>query len=53
MDKHKINVVVTGKKVTDGYVEDGVTHTPSRAVAEALGAKVRWDKESNTVIIEN
>jgi hypothetical protein len=50
--KVEINVIVNGVKVPSGYVENGVTFTPARAVAEALGAKVKWDKDSNTVFID-
>lgn len=47
----KVKVMVNGKKVADGYLNNGTTLTPSRAVAEALGASVRWDKENLTVHI--
>ncbi|MOA54483.1 hypothetical protein D3C78_1781030 [compost metagenome] len=47
----KVTVVVNGKKVADGYLDAGSTYTPSRAVAEALGAKVTWDAKTKTVNI--
>lgn len=46
-----VNVVVNGKKVTDGVLDGGTTYTPARAVAEALGAKVTWDAKTKTVTI--
>lgn len=49
--KQTVTVLVNGKKVADGYLDGGTTYTPSRAVAEALGAYVRWDKENLTVHI--
>ncbi|MEV5028489.1 N-acetylmuramoyl-L-alanine amidase [Paenibacillus sp. LPE1-1-1.1] len=47
----KVNVIVNGKKIADGKIEDGVTYVPVRAVAEALGASVAWDGASKTVTI--
>lgn len=47
----KVEVVVNGKKVADGYLDAGTTYTPSRAVAEALGARVTWDAKTKTVNI--
>jgi hypothetical protein len=32
---------------------DGSTLVPARALAEALGAKVRWDEINQTVVVEN
>ncbi len=51
VEQQKVKVLVNGKKVADGYLDGGTTYTPSRAVAEALGAYVRWDKENLTVHI--
>jgi peptidoglycan LD-endopeptidase CwlK len=51
VEQQKVKVLVNGKKVADGYLDGGTTYTPSRAVAEALGASVRWDKENLTVHI--
>lgn len=47
----KVNVVVDGKKVGDGYLDAGTTYTPARLVAEALGAVVTWDAKTKTVNI--
>jgi peptidoglycan L-alanyl-D-glutamate endopeptidase CwlK len=47
----KVNVVANGKKIADGYAEDGVTYVPVRSVAETLGARVTWDSATNTVTI--
>jgi len=46
----KINVEVNGKPILDGLLDskNGVTYVPLRAVGEALGAKVEYDKAGNT-----
>ncbi|MFD5020007.1 M15 family metallopeptidase [Paenibacillus sp. NPDC058367] len=49
----KVSVYVDGKKVGDGVLDNGVTYTPSRAVAEALGAEVTWDKANLRVDIKS
>ncbi|MFC6545334.1 stalk domain-containing protein [Cohnella cellulosilytica] len=57
MDKAKLStneiaVIVNGKELPEkGEVKAGVTRVPARALAEALGAKVVWDKEANAVRI--
>jgi N-acetylmuramoyl-L-alanine amidase len=48
----KVNVMVNGKKIADGKIEDGVTYVPVRAVAEAFGASVAWDAPSKTVSVD-
>lgn len=48
---NKVSVLVNGKKVADGVLENGTTYTPARAVAEALGATVTYDAVSKTVNI--
>jgi len=49
---NEIAVIVNGKElVVKGDVKNGVTRVPARAFAEALGAKVFWDKEKNAVIV--
>lgn len=40
-----------GKKV-DAYVEDGTTYVPARAISEALGLDVAYDKSSGSVSID-
>lgn len=47
----KVTVIVNGKRVNDGYLDEGTTYTPARAVAEALGASVSWDAKTRTVNI--
>jgi len=47
----KVTVNVNGKKVADGFLDKDTTYTPSRAVAEALGATVVYDALSKTVNI--
>lgn len=45
-------VIVNGRTLAErGYVDDGVTYVPVRAVAEALGATVGWDGANKTVTI--
>ncbi|WP_342435902.1 N-acetylmuramoyl-L-alanine amidase [Paenibacillus sp. FSL L8-0436] len=46
-----VSVLVNGKKVADGVADEGVTYTPARAVAEALGAKVDYDAKTKTMTI--
>ncbi|WP_019910548.1 N-acetylmuramoyl-L-alanine amidase [Paenibacillus sp. HW567] len=46
-----VSVKVNGKRVADGVLDGGVTYTPARAVAEALGATVLYDAKTNTVNI--
>lgn len=48
---NKVVVLVNGKKVADGVLENGTTYTPARAVAEALGATVNYDTATKTVNI--
>lgn len=49
----KVTVNVNGKKVADGVLDNGTTYTPTRAVAEALGATVVYDAKTKTVDITN
>lgn len=51
VSKDVVTVIVNGKKIADGKIEDGVTYVPARAVAESLGANVAWDGVSQTVSI--
>ncbi|WP_054941705.1 M15 family metallopeptidase [Paenibacillus ihuae] len=44
-----ITVTLNGVKITSGFLEDGTTFAPVRAVAEALGAKVSYDPVNRTV----
>lgn len=48
----KVNVIVNGKKIKDGKLENGVTYVPLRAVGEALGAKIGWDKGTKTATLD-
>lgn len=48
----KVNVIVNGKQIEDGKLENGVTYVPLRAVGDALGAKIGWDKESKTATLD-
>lgn len=47
----KVDVYVNGMKVGEGVLDAGVTYTPTRLVAEALGATVAWDKSKLRVDI--
>lgn len=47
----KVAVTVNGQKVADGFIIDGLTMVPARAVAEALGATVNWDGQQKKVDI--
>lgn len=56
-----IKVVVDGKEVQFGkdtkgnqiepFIYNGTTYLPLRAVAEALGKQVQWDKNTNTAFL--
>jgi N-acetylmuramoyl-L-alanine amidase len=48
----KVNVIVNGKRIKDGKLENGVTYVPLRAVGEALGAKIGWDKGTKTATLD-
>lgn len=49
----QVDIRVNGKLLGEkGTLKDGVTSVPVRAVAEALGADVKWDGNSRTVNIE-
>ncbi|WP_051236188.1 N-acetylmuramoyl-L-alanine amidase [Paenibacillus pinihumi] len=51
-DRLEAIVKVNGKELSEkGYVEKGITYVPVRAVAEALGAKVKWDGAAKSVEI--
>ena len=43
---------VNGKPV-QAFVSDGTTYVPIRAVSEAMGAKVSWDRADQTAVINN
>ena len=47
----KVHVVVNGKQIADGKLENGVTYVPLRAIGEALGAKVSWDNKTKTATV--
>lgn len=47
----KVTVIVNGKKVDDGKLDNGVTLVPLRAIGEALGAKVEWDNKTKTATL--
>lgn len=48
----EVVVMVDGQVLpTSGYIQDGVTYVPVRAVAEALGATVQWRADERTVVI--
>jgi hypothetical protein len=51
-----IKITVDGDKVATPdepflYVEKGRTFVPARPLAEAMGAKVGWDADTNTVLV--
>mgnify|MGYP000595612738 CR=1 FL=1 len=47
----KVKVKVNGVNIADGVIQDGVTIVSVRALAEALGASVVFDADSDTVNI--
>lgn len=51
-----IKILVNGKEIKSdvpAQIIDGRTVVPLRFIAEALGAKVEWDADNNSVIINN
>lgn len=51
-----VKLVVNGAEIhseVPAQIIDGSTMIPARALAEALGAKVRWDAANQTVVVEN
>ncbi|MNC66997.1 hypothetical protein D3C75_1174560 [compost metagenome] len=50
---HTVSAVVNvnGLKIAEGYIEEGITYAPVRALAEALGAKVGYNAATKTVEI--
>lgn len=48
----KVNVIVNGKQIKDGKLENGVTYVPLRAVGDALGAKIGWNKGTKTATLD-
>lgn len=47
----KVEILLNGKKITDGWLEDGVTYVPARVIAEALGAQIAYQPAANAVEI--
>lgn len=49
-----VNVVINGEALSGsdtGWITDGKTYVPARAIAERLGAGVAWDDATRTVFI--
>jgi N-acetylmuramoyl-L-alanine amidase len=44
-------LVVSGKTIDGAFVKDGAMYAPVRALGEALGAKVKFDPNSNVVTV--
>ena len=40
-----------GEEPVEGFVHNGTTYLPVRAVSQALGENVTWDSESNSVFV--
>jgi len=51
--QNKVKVNIKGKDyLLDGFMKDNTNYAPIRAVAEALGYKVSWDKAAEAVVIK-
>ncbi len=49
-----VNIFVNGKALTiKGFLSDGVTYLPLRAVSEALGASVNWDGDTMSAYVDS
>ncbi len=48
----KVKIVVFGEPIAEGVLINGVSYAPVRALAEALGRRVRWDGNARTVYVE-
>lgn len=48
----RVNVVVNGKTMPQGYLIGGLTYVPIRTVSEAIGAEVGWDPETKTATLK-
>jgi hypothetical protein len=46
-----LKLVVAGKSIDGAFIKDGVSYAPVRALGEALGAKVSFDRQTNTVTV--
>ena len=57
-----VNIFVDGRELhptdvkgneVDAFIYEGTTYVPLRAVGEALGAEVSWNKETKTVYVNS
>lgn len=44
----RVNIVVNGKVMPQGYLIGGLTYVPIRTVSEALGATIGWNQKTKT-----
>ncbi|WP_232622283.1 copper amine oxidase N-terminal domain-containing protein, partial [Rhodococcus rhodochrous] len=48
----KVSIVINNVHLKDtGYLKDGVSHLPIRAVTEAIGGKVEWHPDTKQVTV--
>ncbi|MFD0588003.1 N-acetylmuramoyl-L-alanine amidase [Paenibacillus sp. GCM10027627] len=47
-----VNMWVNGKELQGAFITDGSAYAPVRALAEMLGATVRWDASTRTIYID-
>lgn len=52
VNDNMIEPMDANEKIVEPFIYDGTTYLPARAVAEALGKNVRWDKSTYSVYIE-
>lgn len=49
----QVDVYVNGNIISErGYLEDGTTYVPVRAVSESMGAQVDWDGQSVHILMD-
>lgn len=52
VSEQSANVVVNGQRVEgESFLYNGVTYVPARAISEALGQKVDWDNNTQSVFV--
>lgn len=51
MDGRTLNPADESGKVVEPFIVDGTTYLPVRAISNALGIKIDWDNDTNTIYL--